>query len=291
MDATDSGRIPAPVDPAVVVTGMHRSGTSAAARVLMLAGASPGRGALWGPDAGNPTGHWENAELAGINEDLLRRLGGNWAGPPALRPGWEGMSRGIRRLAARGRAALARAGEDRPWIFKDPRLCVTLPFWIRLRLAPAVIAVHRHPAEVAKSLARRSNLGGEISLALWERHTSDLLANCRGLPVLVSRFEALLDDPGSWVDRARTFLADTGRPLRPAPDMAAIYAFLDPARRHHRITTSAGLTADQQRLRDRIEALDGAHTAFDPGPVASPSPEVAVLLAEGARHWRTGGRR
>ena len=59
---------------ALLVVGMHRSGTSALTRVLSLAGASlPKR--LYNETIGNPTGHWEPARMIEINDEMLAALG------------------------------------------------------------------------------------------------------------------------------------------------------------------------------------------------------------------------
>src|SRR6478736_1890747 len=70
---------------AVVVLGMHRSGTSVATRLAALRGL-----ALCLPDdllagfPGNPRGHWESRSLLAFDERLLGELGGTWFCPPSL---------------------------------------------------------------------------------------------------------------------------------------------------------------------------------------------------------------
>lgn len=65
------------VSVAVVVLGMHRSGTSAVARALLTLGVNLGRNLMGGsPD--NPKGYWENRVFVKINERLLSSLGLRW---------------------------------------------------------------------------------------------------------------------------------------------------------------------------------------------------------------------
>jgi hypothetical protein len=52
---------------AILILGMHRSGTSARARVLNLLGAEFPEGLL-GPGYGNTLGHWEPEQLMKIDE-------------------------------------------------------------------------------------------------------------------------------------------------------------------------------------------------------------------------------
>ena len=73
-----------------------------------------------------------------------------------------------------------------PWALKDPRLCLTLRFWLPLLssgnstvserkeagasgkgVAPAVLFTYRHPVEVAKSLQKREGFGIKRGLLLW----------------------------------------------------------------------------------------------------------------------------
>src|SRR5215467_9657005 len=74
----------------VCVLGMHRSGTSAAARLMNLLGVYLGDEAhLMGSHPENPKGYWEYRPILALNEEILGRLGGTWDEPPSLPPGWE----------------------------------------------------------------------------------------------------------------------------------------------------------------------------------------------------------
>jgi hypothetical protein len=62
---------------AVIVLGMHRSGTSALARVISLLGADLPNGLLkQGPE--NEAGFWESAKLVAIHDELLSSAGSSW---------------------------------------------------------------------------------------------------------------------------------------------------------------------------------------------------------------------
>src|SRR5690349_3715970 len=62
---------------ALIVLGMHRSGTSAMARILSLAGAALPQ-TLMGPGVDNPTGFWEPTEVADLNDEVLARFDSRW---------------------------------------------------------------------------------------------------------------------------------------------------------------------------------------------------------------------
>jgi hypothetical protein len=75
---------------ALCLIGMHRSGTSLAARMLSLLGVSLGSPeGLLPPGPDNPAGYWENKSIQEFDDELLADRGGAWDHPPVLAPGWE----------------------------------------------------------------------------------------------------------------------------------------------------------------------------------------------------------
>ena len=60
-----------------LIFGMHRSGTSAVARVVNLLGAAlPKKLLEAGP--GNEAGHWEPIELMSLHDQMLAEAGSRW---------------------------------------------------------------------------------------------------------------------------------------------------------------------------------------------------------------------
>jgi len=58
---------------------------------------------------------------------------------------------------AEARALVADLLPSTPWAWKDPRLCLTLPFWLEvLDARPAMVVCLRNPLEIAASLAERN---------------------------------------------------------------------------------------------------------------------------------------
>lgn len=72
---------------ALVVLGMHRSGTSAAARVFSLLGAELPQNLL-PPTEGNASGYWEPAALVAAHDSLLAELDSRWDDLCPLPSGW-----------------------------------------------------------------------------------------------------------------------------------------------------------------------------------------------------------
>ena len=114
------------------VVGMHRSGTSALCAALAAAGASFGEQLLAPMQGVNDEGFWEDQELVAINEAILTANGCHWYNPlnwPSD-DGW--IDKLPEALTARGRARLQSGfGQGPLEAVKDPRLCLTLPFWLR----------------------------------------------------------------------------------------------------------------------------------------------------------------
>ncbi len=114
---------------ALLILGMHRSGTSALARVVNLLGFDAGN-KLMGPVEGDtPRGFWENVEIVDLHDRLLATLASSWSDTnPLPRDRWSSpdiypFRRELEEILDRN------FSEQAYWMVKDPRLCRLLPFW------------------------------------------------------------------------------------------------------------------------------------------------------------------
>jgi GT2 family glycosyltransferase len=224
----------APPPRVVVVLGMARTGTSATMRILNILGVEVGQEEhLLAPiEDVNEKGFFEHYEIMRLNSVLLRRLGGSWHEPPPMPAGWE-SDRRLGGLRARAAAIIRKDFGDKPlWGFKDPRTCLTLPFWRPLIGPAAFVICHRHPLEIAGSLERRDGLSTEQSVALWRRYTASAIAATADDPRMIVSYRALLDDPHAVSEDLATFL-DCGRGVA---NRAEIDGWLDHGLRHHERT-------------------------------------------------------
>jgi hypothetical protein len=194
---------------ALLVLGMHRSGTSALAGALARLGVELGPRLIEAaPD--NPQGYWEHAGVVEIHERLLQALDSSWEDPRELPAGW--LEHPAAREAARELEALLLADFAREplWAVKDPRLCRFLPLWLpllaRLGVQAKVLAIVREPGQVARSLAKRDGIGAAHAELLWLRAASEIADGTQGLPRALLDYEALLDDPGAALSTAATQL-------------------------------------------------------------------------------------
>jgi hypothetical protein len=196
---------------AICVLGMHRSGTSAVTAAIHALGADLGpESQRMAVRADNPEGFFEHQGLTDLNDELLEMLGGSWHEPPAVSPGWE-HSPGLQDLRDRAERLLRDDFGDCPlWAWKDPRTCLTLPFWRRFLPADLkCIVCVRHPLDVAQSLRRRDGFSIEKGVDLWVRYTSLALAHRSGAPTLLVAYDDLVDRHTSEVRRLQSFVSPT----------------------------------------------------------------------------------
>lgn len=218
----------------VCVLGMHRSGTSLVARCLNLLGLSLGKKENLMPPKGgnNPAGFWEHLGFVGINDAILERLGGSWKSPPHLPPEWE-SSPELTDLYRRARELIKEefAG-SLSWAFKDPRTCLTLPFWRQIVPDMHYVLCMRNPVDVAASLDVRDGLPEEKSLTLWAEYTAAAMLNTSGQSRLVIFFEDYFKDREREVERLATFLGKA-MPDRGSQRHRQIEDYVRKELRHH----------------------------------------------------------
>lgn len=231
-----------PAGGAIVVLGMHRSGTSSVAGLLARMGVWPGPQdeLLVGPD--NPKGHYESGRLHGACLRRLAAAGGDWKNVPETAPpiAIDAFRRDLAEL-------FATLDTRRPWQIKEPRLCLVARELLPLLTRPVFVHVVRDPHEVADSLAARDGLDRSAALALWERYNRDAFEASRGWPRLLVSYADLLADPFSVARRLHAELRAFGIEDLVEPDEAVVRAWIEPsASRAH--APRAALDGSQQRL-------------------------------------------
>ena len=223
---------------AILVVGMHRSGTSALTRVINLLGANLG-GSLLGPGKGNAKGHWENTEAIAINDAVLGGLGLSWDDTQPLPQDWV-HSAGARQAVRRISTLIAHEFADSPlWALKDPRLCRLLPIWLdaleRSNVDVRIVFSIRHSGEVAESLNFRDGLDMASSQLRWLQHIAEAELATRGCRRTVVLYGDLLEDWRKVVGRMGAGLGIRW-PVMPAVVATDVDAFLSPVERHYSAT-------------------------------------------------------
>ncbi|NBB63514.1 sulfotransferase family protein [Pseudomonas sp. ODNR1LW] len=198
---------------AVVVLGMHRSGTSSVAGVMSLLGAASPK-TLMPAAEDNPRGFWESQVLMEFHDELLRAGDSNWRDwRPFPLPAVLAANPG---LVDQARIRLGdEFGDQHMIVLKDPRICRFFPLWQKV-LEDAgyrivVISPLRHPLEVAASLMARNAMGFEEACRLWLRHVLDAERATRAVADrLFIDWSSFL---GDWRTDMRRLQIRTGLPL------------------------------------------------------------------------------
>lgn len=157
----------------IIVLGMHRSGTSAACRLLAELGYSAA-GPLMEANEANPLGYFENLDVVSIHDTFLSSLGRSWLDPrPFDVSEFESHPAVLARREIQNAFQSNLTSHD-GWMIKDPRMCRLLPLWRPILdesgIRATFLHVVRHPVDVARSLARRESIRIETALQLWLRH-------------------------------------------------------------------------------------------------------------------------
>jgi hypothetical protein len=218
----------------ICTLGAHRSGTSLVARILNLLGVHLGpdeRILTSGED--NPSGYWEHRPFVDINDEILIRFGGEWDEPPVFPASWARDPR-LADLRARARQLVAEDFAPEPlWGWKDPRTCLTLPFWQDLIGPMRYVVCVRNPSAVVASLTRRSIMTSERAERLWLAHMQAILAHTSGHPRMFVFYEDLIEHWPPTLQRMAAFIGDPARGDDPRVH-EAVRGFLDKALCHHR---------------------------------------------------------
>lgn len=272
----------------IIVLGMHRAGTSAVTRLINLMGAYLGPEDQFLPATpDNPKGYWERIDVLQLHEWLLETLNADWHRVAAVEP--SRIAPEVQQaFVQRARKILHGLEGNRPWVMKDPRLCLLLPLWLPLLEVPICVHVVRHPLDTARSLEKRDGFPLHFGMALWEEYTARSLSVSAGLPRLSICYEQLMDQPLATVRDLYEKLGNCGVQTLHLPTDREIKAFLESDLQHHRTANNESdarwLTPEQKQL---WEALRDARLAdLDDATLDNPSRRVRLRDYETLLHER-----
>jgi hypothetical protein len=232
---------------AFLVLGMHRSGTSAVARLVNLAGAAISD-QLMAPQSDNPTGFWESLPIAELHDRALAQLGLAWDSIERVPDEWFRSTETAELRAELKAHITADFPHGESFVMKDPRACRLVPVWLdvlaELKYRAVAIMPVRNPIEVARSLERRNGFPVAKSLLLWLRHVVDAEAYTRQVPRALIGYARLLE---CW----RAELEEVNRQLGFrcfGPNVffeERVDRFLSPSERHYVASPDALVRADR----------------------------------------------
>ncbi len=178
-----------------IILGMHRSGTSVLARLLNMMGAYFGpEGISTGANEENPKGFWERRDVRKLNDFVLHSVDCDWdrVADFDLESLPDDVVSEFRNKAS---TIVREMDAHRPWLIKEPRLCLLLKLWKEQFEVPICIHIDRNPLEVAQSLYKRNNIPVFTGIALWEKYNQSALEASEGLPRVVVSHSRLIHEP------------------------------------------------------------------------------------------------
>jgi hypothetical protein len=224
----------------ILVLGMHRSGTSAAAGFLVkLGGAQPRT--LMPAEGGNERGYFESQALMTFHEELLASAGSSWTDWRQFNPAWYQSPTGAA-FRKRAKQLFKEEFDGEPLaVLKDPRVCRFAPFWLEvlagIKARAGVVIPVRSPLEVAFSMRKRNDFSLATGALLWLRHIIDAEIASRTLPRSIFTWDQLLWD---WRSVAEKTSRELGLPWPRLTDATAheIENFIGHDLVHHRVSAS-----------------------------------------------------
>src|SRR5262249_8371906 len=116
--------------------------------------------------------------------------------------------------------------------WKDPRNCLTLPFWRKLLPELKVLVIVRNPLEVAYSLRNRNeDTSYSFGLRLWEIYNRRLIDTSKARKRLVIEYDAFFKDAESELRRIACFAG------LPDANVKSAAALVQRGKRHTHFTT------------------------------------------------------
>jgi len=224
-----------------VILGMHRSGTSMLAGLMVSGMGYKVGGPLIKPASDNERGFYELLPAVLQNDEFLKHQKADWSSNVMAYHSaneYAAYTKGeISTVEGQKALEFLNGNTNSPWLQKDPRMCITLRSWLPLlNSEPAVLFTFRHPLEVAKSLNRRNDFEIRHGLRLWIMYNMRAVQNSQELCRVVSSNEKILDNPLLEVQRISDELTlKCGVPSPPRPlDNDTIHEFVDMSLQHNR---------------------------------------------------------
>jgi hypothetical protein len=239
------------------------------------------------PQPCNPDGFWERLDVMQINDQILFPGQSSWDWPQRLQPDYWEKGRLSYHLEwiEKARCVLQNLEKRSPWAIKDPRFCLTLPFWQSLAPSMRCIVCLRNPFEVAWSLGFRHRLTENYGLQLWQVYYENLLAATVPGQRLIVKYQDVLDRSEEQLYRLIKWLKIN--PSEQAIETAL--SVIDASKRHQQVddfpeplgqSRNADLKDIYRKLGDEAQAYSGAFPASDCSPPPNTSDGEAPMIED-----------
>lgn len=267
---------------ALVILGMHRSGTSVVTSALASAGLAIGD-RLVEAAPGNDEGHFEDRDFVELHARILRANG----------LGSEGYATSASihippELEAEAHTIVAnRRQAGKPWGWKDPRATLFLDFWLSLLPEARFLMLFRRPWAVVDSLYRRGDepfqLNPAFAIDVWmayNRRIRDFFLSNRNRCLLLESEAAVGDCRGLVIAVRERFGLPLGEPAVVArPER---FQLGEGSRRRDLL---GALRPEAIRLHDEMRSLAGGRQER-----ATPPCDTATALELAMGEWARAAR-
>ena len=224
---------------AILVAGMHRSGTSALTRVFSLLGADLPKRLAPALPKNNETGFWESVDLMLEHDALLASAGSFWSDWTEFNPAWYASAEALKYKEIIGKIVQEDFADSSLFVIKDPRICRFLPFWLDLlkdlEVKPFIIIPVRNPLEVALSLKKRDGFPLAKGGLLWLRHVLDAVYHAQDYPIAFLSYEQLMQDWQGFVQSMQAQI-DLAFPRQSILSSLEIEGYLEDEQKHNSVS-------------------------------------------------------
>src|SRR5262249_54671793 len=178
-----------------------------------------------------------------LNDRILAQLGGSWQDPPSFPSGWENTLQ-FADLRQHAKDLIAQVfSTSSVWGWKDPRTCLTLPFWQQVVSPMQYVICLRNPLDVAKSLQRRARFPLEKGIYLWFTYLRYPLANTIGKHRIIVFYEDLMNGCIQELRRLASFL-DVPEQAERLDVQTTVRSFIDQSLQHYSSRIMAPVAED-----------------------------------------------
>ncbi|WP_354635209.1 chromosome partitioning protein ParA [Planktothricoides raciborskii] len=166
----------------LIITSMHRSGSSLTASLLQSAGLHIGR-RLMGAAEANIKGHFENLDFWSLHQKVLKSQGAN-------EEGWtlQDQIQVDDYYREEAKNIVTKNAISGLWGWKDPRTTLFLEFWANLLPEANFLLLFRYPWEVVSSLYRKGQPYAifqeqpELAIKFWLHYNQKILNFSNSFP-------------------------------------------------------------------------------------------------------------
>ena len=155
----------------IIITGMHRSGTSLISSYLHTCGLDVGNDLL-SPEKGNIKGYFEDRDFVNFHRRVINKNKNNMFLLEKIKFDSEDLDSAYNIIRKKNKSSV--------WGWKDPRTILFLDFWDVLLHKSFYIFLYRHPFQVINSLLKRGtdtiiNYNPLVSAKSWINYNTKIL--------------------------------------------------------------------------------------------------------------------